>query len=116
MLGGKPVVLEYDTQARDNKPSPGAPANEQKAISKARVSYAAGNQKLFAGDATSAILYYKQSLAAYPGYVAGYRGLGLAYAKLNDKAKAVQALKTYLGAAPGAKDAPLLKKRIASLK
>ena len=51
----------------------------------------------------------------YPGYVGGYRGLGLAYAQLGDKARALQALKTYVAAVPGAKDVPLLKKRIARL-
>lgn len=114
-LGGKQVVLEYDQQARDNKPVATAPKSDQGAIQKARAAYATGNQRLFAGDSAGAITFYKQSIAHYPGYVAGYRGLGLAYAQRGDKAKALQALRTYLSSVPGAKDAPLIRKRVSTL-
>jgi hypothetical protein len=114
-LGGKQVVLEYDTQAREGKPVPNAARDEQAAIGKARSAYTAGNSKLFAGDPDSAIQYYRQALAAYPAYVASYRGLGLAYAQKGDNASAVKALRTYVGAAPHAKDASLIRKRIQSL-
>jgi hypothetical protein len=115
-IGGKQVVLEYDTQAREGRPVPNAPQHDQAAISKARTSYAAGNTRLFAGDADGAIKNYKQALAYYPAYVASYRGLGLAYAQKGDKAAAVKALRTYVGTVPGAKDAALIRKRIQSLK
>ena len=114
-LGGKQVVLEYDTQARETKPVASAPKSEQAAIQKARSAYASGNQRLFAGDPTGAIKFYRQSLASYPGYVAGYRGLGLAYAQQGDKPKALQALRTYVSSVPTAKDAALIRKRISSL-
>ena len=114
-IGGKPVVLDYDTQAREGKPVPGIPKEDQAAVAKARTSYAAGNQKLFAGDADSAIKNYRQALAYYPAYVAGYRGLGLAYAQKGDKGSAVRALRVYVSNAPRAKDAPLLRKRIETL-
>ncbi|HEY5945566.1 MAG TPA: tetratricopeptide repeat protein, partial [Kofleriaceae bacterium] len=114
-IGGKPVVLEYDTQAREGKPVPNAPKEDQAAIGKARTSYAAGNTRLFAGDAEGAIKNYRQALAYYPAYVAAYRGLGLAYAQKGDNAAAAKALRTYVGAAPGAKDAAIIRKRIQSL-
>jgi tetratricopeptide (TPR) repeat protein len=115
-LGGKQVVLEYDAQAKETaKPVATAPKNDQAAILKARASYAQGNQKLMAGDWDGAILKYRQSLANYPGYVAGYRGLGLAFAQKGDKPKALQALRLYLSSVPGAKDAGLIKKRIDTL-
>jgi tetratricopeptide (TPR) repeat protein len=115
-IGGKQVILEYDNQAREAKPAPNIAAkDDQDAISKARISYAAGNQRLFVGDADGAIRYYRQALAYYPGYVAGYRGLGLAYERKGDKPKALQALRTYVGSVPNAKDAPLIRKRIATL-
>jgi hypothetical protein len=115
-LGGKQVVLEYDAQAKETaKPVAAAPKNEQAAIMRARSSYAQGNQKLLAGDWDGAIVKYRQSLANYPGYVAGYRGLGLAFMQKGDKPKALQALRLYISSVPTAKDAAIIRKRIASL-
>ena len=116
-IAGKQVVLEYDNQARDAKAAPknNAAQADQGAISKARQSYAAGNQRLFAGDADGAIRNYKQALTYYPAYVAGYRGLGLAYAQQGDKPAALKALRTYLSSVPSAKDAELIRKRVATL-
>ena len=114
-FGGKQVVLDYDTQAREAKPVAGATQDEQSAIAKARGAYATGNSKLFAGDADGAIKAYRQALAYYPAYVAGYRGLGLAFAQKVDNAKAVQALRTYVGTVPSAKDAAIIRKRIQML-
>lgn len=116
-LGGKQVVLEDDNQARDAKvPAPTNLAkSDQNAITKARSAYTSGNQRLFAGDPEGAIKFYRQALAYYPAYVAGYRGLGLAYAQQGNKAQALQAFKTYVSSVPNAKDAALIRKRIASL-
>ncbi len=114
-LGGKQVILEYDAQARETKPVASAAKADQAAIQKARTAYAAGNQRLFAGDGAAAIKLYRQSLGFYPGYVAGYRGLGLAYAQQGDKPNALKALRTYISSVPTAKDAALIRKRISSL-
>jgi hypothetical protein len=108
-LGGKQVVLEYDTPSRAAPVA--APREDSAAVAKARAAYANGNQRLFAGDAAGAVRAYQQALDYYPGYVAGYRGLGLAYAQQGDKAKALQAFRTYLANAPGAKDTALIRKR-----
>lgn len=116
-LGGKEVVLEYDNQARDTKaPAPTNVAkSDQSAITKARTAYASGNQRLFAGDPDGAIKFYRQALAYYPAYVAGYRGLGLAYAQQGNKAQAIHAFKTYVSSVPNAKDSALIRKRITAL-
>jgi hypothetical protein len=108
-LGGKQVVLEYDTPSRAAPVA--TPREDSAAVAKARAAYASGNQRLFAGDAAGAVRAYQQALDYYPGYVAGYRGLGLAYAQQGDKAKALQAFRTYLANAPGAKDTALIRKR-----
>jgi hypothetical protein len=114
-LGGKQVVLEYDN-ATHAPPTPApAPREDSAVVEKARRAYAMGNQRLFAGDAAGAVRAYQQALDEYPGYVAGYRGLGLAYAQQGDKAKALQAFHTYLANAPGARDAALIRKRVAAL-
>jgi len=81
----------------------------------ARAAYVLGNQKLFAGDAKGAIAAYREALDRYPGYVGGYRGLGLAYALVGDKASALSALQSYVTAAPHARDVALIKKRISRL-
>jgi hypothetical protein len=114
-LGGKQVVLEYDSPAHEQSRPVAAPREDSAAVEKARAAYSAGNQKLFAGDAAGAVHAYQQSLAYYPGYVAGYRGLGLAYSQQGDKAKALQAFHTYLSSVPAAKDAPLIRKRVIAL-
>jgi len=105
----KKVVLEYD------RPSEPAPPSDDVAVAKARASYNSGNQRLFAGDPDGAMHFYRQALADYPGYVAGYRGLGLAFAQQGDKPKALQALRSYVAAVPNAKDVALIKARIARL-
>ena len=74
-----------------------------------------GNQHLFAGENREAITAYRRALSIYPSYAAGYRGLGLAFAELDDKPAALAAFKTYVKLAPTAKDVALIKKRIRSL-
>jgi hypothetical protein len=106
----KPVVVDYDKQ-RD----PASADSPDQALAKARAAYAAGNQHLFAGETSSAIASYQQALSLYPGYVAGYRGLGLAYAQASNRPAAVDAFKTYVRLAPTAKDVALIQKRIANL-
>ncbi|MDB4956792.1 MAG: hypothetical protein JWO36_4361 [Myxococcales bacterium] len=117
-LGGKAVVLEYDSpkhEVAQSAPAAVIPKADEPALERARTAYATGNQRLFAGDADGAIRAYQQALGIYPGYVAGYRGLGLAYAQQGDNAKALQALRTYVTSVPKARDVALLKKRIARL-
>jgi regulator of sirC expression with transglutaminase-like and TPR domain len=96
---------------------PGLVAHEAEdpAIGLARTAYLRGNQQLFDGDASAAIRAYRQCLSLYPGYVGGYRGLGLAYAQLGDNQNALEAFKMYVETVPGAKDIALIKKRIARL-
>lgn len=114
-FGGKRLVLEYDNQVRDTKPAPAAAPADQHAVAKARAAYNSGNQRLFAGDSAGAIRFYKESLVHYPGYVAGYRGLGLAYMQAGDKANALRSLRTYISSVPNAKDASLIRRRIKTL-
>lgn len=116
-LGGKKVVLEYDNAAPKETPKTPVPVkgDDSASIGAARITYFNGNRKLFAGDADAAIKLYKQALAMYPGYVAAYRGLGLAHAQKGDKQNALKAFRTYVSAVPGAKDVALVKKRIATL-
>lgn len=115
-LGGKKLVVEYTGQASEAAvPGLVAQDTEDPAIARARTAYVLGNQKLFSGDAAGAIDAYRQSLSIYPGYVGGYRGLGLAYALRGEDKKALDAFQTYVTAAPGARDIALIKKRMARL-
>jgi hypothetical protein len=115
-LGGKKVVLEYDPKPTSPAP-PEAQANTPKGedpaiVAKARDAYHRGNVRLFAGDAQGAIGLYHEALHVYPGYVAGYRGLGLAYEAAGKPADALQAFRTYVRTVPNANDVSLVKKRI----
>ena len=119
-LGGKRVVLEYDaprgaTKQPAKQKIVGAAKDDTAAVGAARITYFSGNRRLYAGDAEGAIRLYRQALGMYPGYVAGYRGLGLAYAQKGDRANALRAFRTYIGAVPNAKDVALIRKRIAGL-
>jgi tetratricopeptide repeat protein len=115
-LGGKKLVVEYiEREGEVATPGLVAQSAEDPAVGRARSAYLSGNQKLFAGDAGSAIRAYRQALSLYPGYVGGYRGLGLAYAQLGEAPKALEAFRTYVTAVPNAKDITLIRKRIARL-
>ena len=85
------------------------------ATARARAAYNAGNQALFDGKSDAAIIAYRQALSAAPTFAPGFRGLGLAFAQRGDSGSAVMALRVYLNMAPHAKDAPLIKQRIADL-
>jgi hypothetical protein len=112
----KPIV-EYNDRGLSGSEVPGiiALGSEDPAITQARAAYVSGNQRLFVGDIEGAITAYRKALAVYPGYVGGYRGLGLAYAQRGDTDKALDAFQTYVTTAPSAKDVALIKKRIARL-
>jgi regulator of sirC expression with transglutaminase-like and TPR domain len=115
-LGGKKLVVEYPGKTNEAAPAGlVATTAEDPAVARARTAYITGNQKLFAGDVDGAIAAYRQSLSLYPGYVGGYRGLGLAYAQRGDTAQALAAFRTYVAAVPNARDIALVKKRIARL-
>jgi regulator of sirC expression with transglutaminase-like and TPR domain len=110
------VVVDYS--ARPNEPAPPslvAQGEEDPAIGKARTAYTTGNQRLFVGDVPGAIRAYHEALEFYPGYVGGFRGLGLAYEELGDTTNALTALRAYVAAVPNARDIVLIKKRIAHL-
>jgi hypothetical protein len=110
------VVIDYRTRPNEAAPAAAAPQSEDDpAIASARGAYNRGNQRLFVGDLEGAVHAYQESLDLYPGYVGGYRGLGLAYAELGEKSSALEALKAYVAAAPAARDVALIKKRIARL-
>jgi outer membrane biosynthesis protein TonB len=106
---GKPGATTRDrTTADDASPDDGTRSE------RARAAYKVGNEALFAGDTSGAIRAYRESASL--GYAAGYRGLGLAYAQAGDRANAREALETYLKRSPNARDADLIRKRIAALK
>jgi tetratricopeptide (TPR) repeat protein len=111
------VVLEYDDKTTAAPvPAPAAATSEDPAqVARAREAYHRGNQKLFSGDTDGALAAYRESLKIYPGYVAGYRGLGLAYAEAGKREEALDAFRTYVKTVPAARDIPLIKKRIERL-
>jgi tetratricopeptide (TPR) repeat protein len=117
--GKKPARrLVVDYTAQPDEPAPPsliAQSAEDPAIGRARNAYTTGNQQLFVGDLDGAVRAYREALEIYPGYVGGYRGLGLAYQQLGDTADALAAFRTYVVAVPKARDIALIKKRITHL-
>jgi hypothetical protein len=84
-------------------------------MDRARTAYNAGNEALFAGDSDRAIESYQQAIGYSPTLAFGHRGLGLAYAQKGDARAAIKAFRDYLQLAPRAKDAALIRNRIAGL-
>jgi regulator of sirC expression with transglutaminase-like and TPR domain len=81
-------------------------------LERARDAYHRGNWSLFVGNSNAALDAYRDTLKIYPGYIAGYRGLGLAYQELGKNKEALEALRTYVKTVPSARDVPLIKRRI----
>jgi len=102
---GQPATHDAAVETEDGEP----------ATARARAAYNAGNQALFEGQSDAAIRAYRQALSAAPTFAPGYRGLGLAFAQRGDTGSAVMALRVYLNMAPHARDAALIKQRIADL-
>ena len=118
LLEGRRVVLEYDTPS--NHPTPAAAPSpiagvDPHQLNRAREAYLRGNSHLFAGKVDKALDDYRESLKRYPGYVAGYRGLGLAFEEKGKKAEAIDAFNVYLHGAPGAHDADVIHRRLRRL-
>jgi serine/threonine-protein kinase len=75
--------------------------------------FKAGLQAWVRGDTRTALASYKRVLQAKPTYAAAWRGVGLVYEKLGDKAAARAAFQKYLHLAPGASDAAGIRARLA---
>jgi outer membrane biosynthesis protein TonB len=118
-LGGKKVVLEYDPKPTSPAPpsatAPTPMGEDPATVARAREAYHKGNVKLFAGDTAGAIALYRESLKIYPGYVAGYRGLGLGYEAAGNKDEALKAFHTYVRTVPSAADTTIIRRRIEHL-
>jgi tetratricopeptide (TPR) repeat protein len=82
---------------------------------RAHEAYARGNAKLLQGGIDEAIVAFKEALKLDPRDPAAQRGLGLAYLQAGNASQAVQHLRRYLRAAPGAPDRQLIEKRIEQL-
>jgi TolA-binding protein len=122
-----PVVVDYEPPAPRRRPEKVAPAPAPKPspgptptttgpdLEAAREAYRHATQRYWYGDFGAAEALYRKSLAAYPGYAAGYRGLGLLYARRGDNKRAVDAYNRYLRMAPGARDAGQIRERLGKL-
>lgn len=76
----------------------------------------AGLKKVMGGDANGAIASFQAALRADRSYAPAQRGLGLAYEKKGDKARAARAFREYLALAPNARDAVQIRARLEKLK
>jgi hypothetical protein len=66
------------------------------------------------GDTKTALASYRRVLQANPTYAAAWRGVGLVYERLGDKASARSAFQRYLTLVPGAFDAAGIRARLES--
>jgi eukaryotic-like serine/threonine-protein kinase len=73
-----------------------------------------GLQAWVRGDSKAALAQYRRVLQANPKYAAAWRGVGLVYERLGDKAAARVAYSKYLQLAPDASDATEVRARLES--
>jgi tetratricopeptide (TPR) repeat protein len=74
-----------------------------------------GLKQVMAGDTRGAIASFTAALRADRSHAPAQRGLGLAYEKRGDKARAARAFRDYLRLAPGARDAKQIRARLEQL-
>jgi Tfp pilus assembly protein PilF len=81
----------------------------------AQAAYRTGLQKFARGDTSGALAALRKALAANPSYAPTWRGLGLVFEKMGEKAQARAAFKRYLQLSPGAGDAAQIRGRLERL-
>jgi hypothetical protein len=109
------VIVDHTARPSDRPPpSLVAQTEQDPAIGRARTAYAAGNQQLFASDIDGAIRADRQALDLYRATWAATAASGWRMRRPGT-APALSALRTYVTAVPNARDAALLRKRIARL-
>lgn len=74
--------------------------------------YRIGLQQFARGDTQAALASLRTSLAGNPNYAPTWRGLGLVFEKMGEKAQAKNAYKRYLQLAPTAGDAEIIRGRL----
>lgn len=79
------------------------------------IAYKTGFQQYVRGDTSGALSTFKGSLAASPGYPPTWRGLGLVYEKMGQKAQAKKSFLRYLQLSPKASDAEQIRTRMEKL-
>ncbi|HEX3763046.1 MAG TPA: tetratricopeptide repeat protein [Kofleriaceae bacterium] len=77
--------------------------------------YRAGLQQYARGDNAGALATFRAAAAVTPSFAPTWRGLGLVYEKLGNKALARLAFKRYLQLAPDAGDAEQIRERMERL-
>ncbi len=77
--------------------------------------YQEGTKAFLSGDLAAARASFERAIKLDPGHAASYKNLGTVYQKLGETAKAKKSYEKYLQIAPAAKDADLIRKRIAEL-
>ena len=76
---------------------------------------AEGTRLLVSGQLPDAVSRFRAATYANPGNVAAWRGLGLGYQRMGQNPEARAAFERYLRAAPNARDAEMIRARLASL-
>ena len=77
--------------------------------------YKTGLQQYARGDTTGALATFRTSLSGSPNFAPTWRGLGLVYEKLGNKAQARSSFQRYLQLAPNAPDADQVRDRLEHL-
>ena len=79
------------------------------------IAYKTGFQQYVRGDTGGALTTFKGSLATNPGYPPTWRGLGMVYEKMGQKAQAKKSFTRYLQLSPKAADAEQIRARMERL-
>jgi eukaryotic-like serine/threonine-protein kinase len=108
---------EHEHHHHHVRPDAGAAVVADPAIpANARSLYKEGIRQFAAGDTDAAIVRFHEALSRQSSYAPAYRGLGMAYERRGDRARARKAFRSYLQLAPRAPDAVQIQARLDQLR
>ncbi|MCE9572316.1 MAG: protein kinase [Deltaproteobacteria bacterium] len=110
-----PAIADRHTHRPERVLRPVEPELAVPLATSAKSLYKEGLQDFVAGRTAPALDRFRKAIALDPGYAPAYRGMGMAYERTGDRARAAQAYRKYLGLAGSAADAAQIRERLARL-
>ena len=106
------LVATSVSPATPTAEAPESPADDRE---RASALVAEGTRLLVGGQLPEAVEKFRAATYAHPGNIGAWRGLGLGHQRMGHNPEARTAFERYLRLAPNARDAELIRARLAAL-